>query len=123
MSRSSERVLVGTLVMFAALGSVSSARQTSTTTENRTFEVVAVNGNALVVREASGTMEYIVPDTFRFTTGGKSLSVHELTPGMNQTKESRSDPKLSRAQPNCIKRRPGSKQTRDFPTTESDRPP
>jgi len=68
MSRSSERVLVGTLVMFAALGSVSSARQTSTTTENRTFEVVAVNGNALVVREASGTMEYIVPDTFRFTT-------------------------------------------------------
>ena len=85
MSRSSERVLVGTLLMFAALGSVSSARQTSTTTENRTFEVVAVNGNALVVREASGTKEYIVPDTFRFTTGGKQLSVHELTPGMKGT--------------------------------------
>ena len=58
MSRSSERVLVGTLFMFAALGSVSSARQTSTTTEARTFEVVAVNGNALVVREPSGTKEY-----------------------------------------------------------------
>ena len=82
MSRSSERVLVGTLLMFAALGSVSSARQSSTTTENRTFEVVAVNGNALVVREGSGTKEYIVPDTFRFTTGGKTLSVHELQPGM-----------------------------------------
>ena len=35
MSRSSERVLVGTLLLFAALGSVSSARQTSTTTEKR----------------------------------------------------------------------------------------
>ena len=48
-----------------------SAQQTTSTTEARTFEVVAVNGNALVVREASGTKEYIVPDTFRFTTGGK----------------------------------------------------
>ena len=85
MSRSSERVLVVTLLTFAALGSVSSARQTSTTTEARTFEVVAVNGNALVVREPSGTKEYIVPDTFRFTTGGKSLSVHELQPGMKGT--------------------------------------
>ena len=79
MSRSIERVLVGTLLTFAALGGVSSARQTTTTTESRQFEVVAVNGNAPVVREAAGTQEYIVPDTFRFTTGGKQLSVHELS--------------------------------------------
>ena len=85
MLRSSERVLVGTLLMFAALGSVSSARQTSTNTETKTFEVVAVNGNALVVRNAAGTQEFIVPDTFRFTTAGKTLSVHELTPGMKGT--------------------------------------
>ena len=32
-----------------------SAQQTTSTTEARTFEVVAVNGNALVVKEASGT--------------------------------------------------------------------
>ena len=85
MLRSSERVLVGTLLLFAALGSVSSARQTSTNTETKTFEVVAVNGNALVVRNAAGTQEFIVPDTFRFTTAGKTLSVHELTPGMKGT--------------------------------------
>ena len=38
-----------------------------------------------MVREAGGTREYIVPDTFRFTTGGKQLSVDELTPGMKGT--------------------------------------
>ena len=85
MSPSSERVLVGTLLMFAALGSTSSALQTSATTETKSFEVVAVNGNALVVRGAAGTQEFIVPDTFRFTTAGKTLSVHELTPGMKGT--------------------------------------
>jgi hypothetical protein len=85
MSRNVPRVPVATLLTFAALVSVLSARQTSTTTETKKFEVVAVNGNALVVREDAVTMEYIVPDTFRFTTGGKSLSVHELTPGMKGT--------------------------------------
>ena len=85
MSRSIERALVGTLLAVAALGGVSSALQTSTTTETKTFEVVAVNGNALVVRNAAGTQEFIVPDTFRFTTAGKTLSVHELTPGMKGT--------------------------------------
>ena len=85
MSRSVQRILVGVLFSFAALGGVSSARQTTTTTENRKFEVVAVNGNALCVREASGTNEYIVPDTFRLTTGGKELSIHELQAGMKGT--------------------------------------
>jgi hypothetical protein len=37
------------------------------------------------VREASGTNEYIVPDTFRFTSGGQEFSVHELQPGMKGT--------------------------------------
>ena len=73
------------VVGSCSLSGTASAQQTTSTTENRKFEVVAVNGNALVVREASGTMEYIVPDTFRFTTGGKSLSVHELQPGMKGT--------------------------------------
>jgi hypothetical protein len=70
---------------FAFGSGTASAQQTTNTTENRKFEVVAVNGNALVVREASGTKEYIVPDTFRFTTGGKQLSVHELQTGMQGT--------------------------------------
>ena len=38
-----------------------------------------------MVREGTGTKEYIVPDTFRFTTGAKTLSVHELQPGMKGT--------------------------------------
>ena len=74
-----------TCCLFAFGARAASAQQTTSTTENRKFEVVAVNGNALVVREASGTNEYIVPDTFRFTTGGKQLSVHELQPGMKGT--------------------------------------
>jgi hypothetical protein len=74
-----------TCCSFAFGVGTASAEQTSSTTETRKFEVVAVNGNALIVREASGTKEYIVPDTFRFTTGGKQLSVHELTPGMKGT--------------------------------------
>ena len=76
-------VSVTSLLAFGV--ATASAQQTTSTTETRTFEVVAVNGNALVVRGPAGTQEYIVPDTFRFTTGGKQLSVHELTPGMKGT--------------------------------------
>ena len=78
--------VVGVSCWLFALGvDTASVQQTSSTTETRRFEVVAVNGNALVVRGPAGTQEYIVPDTFRFTTGGKELSVHELQPGMKGT--------------------------------------
>ena len=85
MSRSVRRTLVTAACMFAALAGESSAQQKTTSTETKDFEVVAVSGNALVVRDAAGTKEFIVPDTFRFKVGAKELSVHELTPGMKGT--------------------------------------
>ena len=59
--------------------------QTTTTTEVNKFEILAVDGNNLVVRNEKGTHEYVVPDDFRFTVDGKKLSVKELKPGMKGT--------------------------------------
>ncbi len=59
--------------------------QTTTTTEVNKFEILAVDGNNLVVRNEKGTNEYVVPDDFRFTVDGKKLSVKELKPGMKGT--------------------------------------
>jgi len=59
--------------------------QTTTKTEVRKFEVIAVDGNNLIVRNENGTQEYSVPDDFRFTIDGKKLSVKQLKPGMKGT--------------------------------------
>lgn len=74
------------MVLAAALvgvtGMASFAQQTTTATETKTFEVVAVDGNQLVVRLPEGTRELTVADDFRFTVNGQPLSVGELKPGM-----------------------------------------
>src|SRR5262245_32326898 len=82
MSRSFARVApIG--VLMCLIGAVSFAQTTSTTTtENKKFEVISVQGNTLVVRLPEGTREISVPDDFKFTVDGKQLSVHELMPGM-----------------------------------------
>ena len=59
--------------------------QTTTTTAVNKFEIIAVDGNNLIVRNEKGTHEYVVPDDFRFTVDGKKLSVKELKPGMKGT--------------------------------------
>jgi len=58
------------------------AQQTSSTMQTKKFEIVAVDGNKLVVRGPDGTKELTVPDDFRFTVDGKPLSVRELKAGM-----------------------------------------
>jgi hypothetical protein len=72
------------LVIFAgALALAAGAAQAqSTTTQVKSFEIISVDGNVLVVREADGTHEYTVPADFRFTVGGKQVPVQELKPGM-----------------------------------------
>ncbi len=74
-------------VVAAIVGLAASAvAQTQTTsTEVRKFTVVSVEGNTLVARDETGTREYTVPADFRFTVGGKQLSVAELKPGMSGT--------------------------------------
>jgi hypothetical protein len=85
MSHAITTVLSGVVCSLLLTAGAVFAQQKSTETETRAFEVVGVDGNTLVVREASGTKEYTVPETFRFRVGGKSLSVHELKPGMKGT--------------------------------------
>jgi hypothetical protein len=84
MSRAMSRAaLAVALVCLTAVASL--AQQSTTSTETKTFEVIAVVGNQLDVRLPEGTRELTVPDDFRFTVNGKQLSVHELIPGMKGT--------------------------------------
>ena len=60
----------------------SMAQQTSTSTQTKSFEIIAVDGNQLVVRLPEGTRALTVADDFRFNVDGRQLSVRELQPGM-----------------------------------------
>jgi hypothetical protein len=81
MSRAMSRVVLAAAIVCAtAVGSL--AQQTTTSTETKTFEVLAVEGNQLIVRLPEGTRELKVADDFRFTVDGQPLSVRELKPGM-----------------------------------------
>jgi hypothetical protein len=73
-------VLAAAAVCLTAV--VSSAQQTTTLTETKTFEVLAVDGNTLVVKLPEGTRELTVADDFRFTVNGQQMSVRELKAGM-----------------------------------------
>src|SRR5688572_2117661 len=77
------------LVLAALIGCVTAggslAQETTTSTETKSFTIIAADGNMLVVKLPEGTREMIVPDDFRFTVNGQSLSVSQLTPGMSGT--------------------------------------
>jgi LPXTG-motif cell wall-anchored protein len=74
--------LSGALVCLAAAVTLA---QPTTTSETKKFQIIAVEGNQLVVKVPEGTRELTVPDDFRFNIDGKMLSVHELKPGMAGT--------------------------------------
>ena len=66
MTRAMSRVvLAAAIVCLTAV--VSLAQQTTTSTATKAFEVLAVDGNTLVVRLPEGTRELKVADDFRFT--------------------------------------------------------
>jgi hypothetical protein len=73
--------------MTLLIASAASAQGTTATQASEVirFEVISVDGNTLVVRDQTGTREVTVPDDFRFTVDGKSVSVGELAPGMKGT--------------------------------------
>ncbi len=61
--------------------------QPTVTTQVHSGTVVYVSGNELVVKTDDGTIkDFNVPDSARVTVDGKSLSVHELQPGMRLTR-------------------------------------
>ncbi len=83
MSRGMSKLLLAAAVV--GLTSVAALAQQSTTSETKTFEVIAVQGNTLVVTLPEGTRELTVADDFRFTVNGQQLAVRELRPGMKGT--------------------------------------
>jgi len=77
------------LAMAAAMvwltAGAAQAQTTTTSSETKSFEVLAVTGNTLDVRLPEGTREITVGNDFRFTVNGQQLSVHQLKPGMQGT--------------------------------------
>jgi LPXTG-motif cell wall-anchored protein len=74
------------LVVLAVMMLAGTAHaQSTTTTETKSFEILAVRGNVLVIREPSGTRELTVPSDFHFNVDGKSLAVTDLKAGMKGT--------------------------------------
>lgn len=84
MTRVLRRAALTAAVVCVTAGA-SLAQQTTSSTEVKTFEVITVDGNTLVVNLPEGTREITVPDDFRFTVNGQPLSVRELRPGMKGT--------------------------------------
>jgi len=83
--RASWPVLYGLAMTMLIAGAANAQDTTTQTAEVIKFEVISVEGNSLVVSDQTGTREVTVPDDFKFTVDGKSMSVHELTPGMKGT--------------------------------------
>lgn len=83
MLRAASRTWLILVVIAAALAlTAGGAQAQSTTTLEKSFEIVEVDGNVVVVKEADGTHEYTLPADFRFKVGGKQLPLSELKPGM-----------------------------------------
>ncbi len=82
------RAICGTwriLVIVAsalALAAGAAEAQSKTTQQVKTFEIISVDGNVVVVKEADGTHEYTLPADFRFTMGDKQVPLQELKSGM-----------------------------------------
>jgi LPXTG-motif cell wall-anchored protein len=72
-------------VAVVCLTAAAASAQTTSSSETKKFQVLAVDGNVLVVRLPEGTRELVVADDFRFNVDGKMLSVHELKSGMAGT--------------------------------------
>jgi hypothetical protein len=70
------------LLALGLLGPIAAEAQTTVTSREINFELLAVDGNKLVVRDQNGTRELTVPQDFRFLVDGKSLGVSDLHAGM-----------------------------------------
>jgi hypothetical protein len=73
---------LGSICLSGLIVSTASAQQQTTSSEVKNFEVVSVDGNKVVVKGEQGAQEITVPEDFRVTVDGKSVSVRELRPGM-----------------------------------------
>ncbi len=84
MSRTTFRVVLAAMaVCFTAV--TATAQTTTSSSQTKEFEVIAVSGNDLVVKLPEGTREIKVPSDFRFTVDGQQLAARDLKPGMKGT--------------------------------------
>ena len=85
LMRKQARWLAGVLAMlvlgFGFAGAAGAQTQTMTVAV-RNFEIVAVDGNHLILRDERGTSDYFVPNDFVFTVDGKKMTVADLKAGM-----------------------------------------
>ena len=80
------RIVLAVFAVACLTAGVASAQtSTVTSTEAKSFEVIAADGNRLVVKLPEGTRELVVPEDFRFTVNGQPVSARELKPGMTGT--------------------------------------
>jgi hypothetical protein len=82
MRRTLTHGLLASMVVILTAAVSLAQQSTTTSTQTKTFQVISVDGNDLVVKMPEGTRELMVPDDFRFTVDGQQLSVHDLKPGM-----------------------------------------
>jgi len=82
MSRTALRCMLAVVTVTCVTAVLASAQ---TTSQTKSFEVISVDGNDLVVKLPEGTKQLTVPEDFRFTVDGQQLSVHDLKPGMKGT--------------------------------------
>jgi hypothetical protein len=75
------------LIAVVSLTAAVSLAQTSSssTTETKSFTIIGVQGNALIVRLPEGTKELDVPPDFRFMVNGKAIPLSDLKAGMKGT--------------------------------------
>jgi hypothetical protein len=74
--------VVATLVLGFTFAGAASAQTQTMTVAVRNFEIVAVDGNHLILRDERGTNDYFVPADFVFTVDGKKMTVADLKAGM-----------------------------------------
>lgn len=82
MRRTLTRGLLASMVVILTAAVSLAQQSTTTSTQTKTFTVISVDGNDLVVKLPEGTKQLTVNDDFRFTVDGQQLSVHDLKPGM-----------------------------------------
>lgn len=74
------------VLVLALMGPFMAHSQTTTVTSRESnFEIIAVEGNELVVSDQLGTRALTVPPDFKFMVDGKPLGVSDLRAGMKGT--------------------------------------
>lgn len=79
------KTVVSTLGVLCLTAGMAVAQTTTSSSQTKAFEVIAVDGNMLIVNLPEGTREINVPAGFMFTVNGQQLSVQQLKPGMKGT--------------------------------------